>query len=121
MTEISKEEMMMFLEVQSKSAAQMQLVAEQLKTISEIQKDIVSRLTNGLSSDIKSTKAMVAEIKDSSKSVREDIFQTKIIVGACSLVICVAIVVINFIDFVSEKTLIRTIASYEKKLQSVKE
>lgn len=107
MSEISKEEMMMFLDVHAKSVAQMQSVVTQLNSIAETNKTIVESLTSdeGVSASLKTVNVICTNIKSDTSKMKNDIFTSKVILGVVSLTVIVTVVILKFIDYATEGSL----------------
>ena len=94
--EITKSELQLMIEVQTKSAQQMERVANQLTTIVDEQKTISSALNNGMSKKIVDEISKTCEARNKTiDSMAKDILWTKIIVGSVSLVVTIVWVILK--------------------------
>ena len=94
--DITKQEIMAMIEVQSKTAQQMERIANSLHSITEEQKVITSQLTNGIVEKI--TAAISTRCEQCRKKIDNmctDLLWVKIIIGSISLVAMIALVIIK--------------------------
>jgi len=115
MSEITKEELMAMIDVQSKTATSMESIANSIRQISEQNKELVKtqgEMLKGLSGErekctsqicltLKSgieiaTKEALAH-KGTIDKIREDTFWLKIILGSATLIALLASVVLHFL------------------------
>lgn len=107
MSEFSKEEFLLMLDVQSKAASQMTIVAEQLRAIAESNKIIVAKLSNGMSSDLKEVKVAIlgseseVGIKKSCENIRDNTKKSAQSVGIISVAVIVALALMQFVHWTS--------------------
>lgn len=103
--EITKEEILLMIEMQGKSAAAMENIANSLRQIAEHQKDIFAKLNNGLGKSI--TEAVSKEFAGCIANctahgilmgkVKTDTGWMKWTFGAVAVVVAVALVVLKFL------------------------
>ncbi len=105
MSEITKEELLLMLDVQGKNVAQMTIVAEQLKSIAETNKTIVAKLTNGMASDLKCVKNTVCGsdteegLKKICSTMRDNTKKSAQYVGFIALAVVIALALMQFVHW----------------------
>jgi hypothetical protein len=117
MSEITKEELLLMLDVQGKNVAQMTIVAEQLKSLAETNKTIVAKLTNGMASDLKSVKNAVCGSENETgilktvKSIQYNSKKSAMYVGFIAGAVAVSLAVMQFVYWVIHKNEVPKIKS----------
>lgn len=109
MSEITKEELLMMLNVQGKNVEQMTIIAQQLQSLAETNKLIVAKLTNGMASDLKSVKLAVcgSETQEglvkTCEVIRDSSKKSAIAIGIISLAVIVSLALMNFVHGLTHK------------------
>jgi cell division protein FtsL len=101
---ITKEELMMLVEVQTKTAAQMERVVMSLSTIVEDQKKILDKLGNGVVKEIEAyMEKGCNKICQDIAGLKVDISESKnklnwltIILGSVTLIVVISTAILNF-------------------------
>jgi len=101
MAEISKEELMAFVEVQEKNVQQMEKIATSLTAIAEGQKEILNALKNGITDKIVSRMKESCKVCQKDSSIASQNSKTiLIIIGSMSIVTFIAYVVLKLIGHI---------------------
>jgi len=118
MAEITKEDLLLMAEIQSKVATQMENIANSLRTITDTQRDINSRIHDGMTKDIgdsveKSIKSNLSicnttctGLKEIVGKVRDDTFWIKIILGSIALIVTLSVAIQQFIHWVNNNAVV---------------
>jgi len=98
MADITKEELMAFVEIQAKNAQQMERVATALQTIADDQKETLNALRNGIVDKIVERFDEKCKIcRENTSDTAKDVRWIKIIFGSIALVTMVVIVILKFV------------------------
>jgi len=121
MSEITKEELLAMIEVQSKTASAMENIANSIRQIYEQNKELVksqseivknfteereqctAQICTTLKEGIKATGDSASINKATIDKIRDDTFWTKIILGSVALIASLALLITQFIHWVSHK------------------
>ncbi|MFA6971834.1 MAG: hypothetical protein WC208_10585 [Gallionella sp.] len=117
-TVITKEELLAMLDVQSKNAEHLILIATHFQTLVESQNKILARLQNGMAKEIKdgvngyltealkTFKEQMDRVEKVNTSVKDDTRWIKVIFGSIAIIVAIGMVIMQLIHWLGHVNIV---------------